>query len=62
MSQEGYLFFMMLILAYGIFGMVCSVTCGIFAIKNSSKTWHKIAGWVVIVNVALTIFGGVIAR
>lgn len=45
---------MVLLLAWGIFGLVCSISCAIYSIKNSPKTWYKVAGWVVVVNAAIT--------
>jgi hypothetical protein len=62
MSDFQFAFIMFLLLAYGIFGMVCSITCAIHAIKKGPSTWYTVAGWVVVVNVALTFIGGILAQ
>jgi hypothetical protein len=62
MSDFQFLFVMLLILGYGIFGMVCSISCAIHAIKKGPSTWYTVAGWVVIINVVLTVIGGILAQ
>jgi hypothetical protein len=52
---------MALLLVWGIFGLVCNISCAVHSIKTGPKTWYKIAGWVVIANVAITFLAGLIA-
>ena len=53
---------MVLLLAWGIFGLVCSISCAIYSIKNSSTSWYKIAGWVVIANTVITFLAAILSR
>lgn len=55
--NEGRVAVMVILILWGIFGMACSISCAIFTIKNATKTWYKIAGWVLAFNLALTILG-----
>jgi hypothetical protein len=53
---------MILLLAWGIFGLACSLSCAVYSIKNSSTTWYKIAGWVVIANTVITFLAGILTH
>jgi len=57
MTDPGIAAMITILFLWGIFGIVCSVTCAIYAIKQGPATWYRVAGWVVIINIALTVVG-----
>jgi len=58
--NEGMVAFMIVLILWGLFSMACSISCAIFTIKNATKTWFKIAGWILAFNLAITILGGIL--
>ena len=56
--NEGMAFILLIVLLWGLFGIVCNITCAARTIKTAERGWHKVAGWVVIINVVLTILTG----
>jgi len=55
--NEGMVAFMVIMGLWAIFGAVCSISCAIFTIKHATAPWYKVAGWVMIVNIGLSILG-----
>ena len=55
--SQGLAFFMILVMAYGVFGLVCSFTCAKVTFSKAESGWQKTASVVVFINISLTIIG-----
>lgn len=56
MNQSAALF-MLILMIYTLFGLACSITCAYVSLKYGKHTWHKVAAWILFINVGLTILG-----
>ena len=55
--SQGQAMFLLLMLAWGVFGMVCQFVCAKFTVMNHQSKWQKVAAIVVFINLGLAVLG-----
>jgi cadmium resistance protein CadD (predicted permease) len=56
--HQGEAMFLLIFLAWGLFGMICQFTCAKFTVMKCESKWHKTAAIMVFINLGLTVLVG----